>query len=92
MGAMKNFLYRVGQKLVHMGQKKFGQYEHFFRRRGQITSKFNITFFFVTNLMLNIFMVNNFFGKSVFSGETPKNGSMGEQCVITFGPPMCRET
>ncbi len=44
---------------------------------------FNITFF-ITNLMLNIFMLNNFFGKSVFSRETAKNCSGGAQCVITF--------
>ncbi len=34
-------------------------------------SIFNITF--VTDLMLNIFMLNNFFRKSVFYGGTVKN-------------------
>ncbi len=32
-------------------------------------------------------MLNNFFGKSVFSGETAINCSGRAQCVITFGPP-----
>ncbi len=32
--------------------------------------------FFVTNLMLNIFMLNNFFGKLLFSEETAKNRSV----------------
>ncbi len=41
--------------------------------------------------MLNIFMLTNFFKKSVFSEETAKNCSrgahFGDLCVITFGPP-----
>ncbi len=36
------------------------------------SSKINVTFF-ITNLMLNIFMLNNCFRKSVFSEETAKN-------------------
>ncbi len=80
----------VGQKLVHMGQNNFGAHEHFFRR-GHLTPKFTLTFF-VTNLMLNIFMLNNFFGKSVFSKEIAKNCCRGAQCVITFGPPVCLKT
>ncbi len=83
MDAIKNFLYTVGQN--------FGPHGHFFKRSGHLTPNFNITFFII-NLMLNIFMFNNFFGKSVFSGVTAKNSSRGAQCVITFGPPMCLET
>ncbi len=54
----------------------------FFRRRGDLTPKFNITFF-ITNLMLNIFKLKNFFGKSLFFGETAKNYSGGR------GGPTC---
>ncbi len=63
----------------------FGAHEHFFRRRGRLMPKLNITFF-ITNLMLNIFMLNNFYGATVkkYSGEA--------QCIITFGFPMCLET
>ncbi len=50
----------------------------FFWRRGHLTPKINIPFF-ITNLMLNIFAVNNFFRKSVFSEETAKNCSEGTQ-------------
>ncbi len=68
-----------------------GGHKHIILRRGHRTPKFNVTFF-NTNLMLNIFMLNNFFGKSVFFGEIAKNCSGGAQCIITFGPPMCLET
>ncbi len=40
----------------------------FIRKRGYLTPKINITFFII-NLILNIFIVNNFFGESVFSEE-----------------------
>ncbi len=88
MGAIKNFLYTVGQKLVHISQKNIWGHKHFFKRRGHLTAIFNVAFC-ITNLMLNIFMLNNFFGKSVFFGGTAKNCSGGAQCVITFGPPKC---
>ncbi len=61
-----------------------------FFRRGHLTSKINITFF-IANLMLNIFMSNNFFGKSVFSEKTAENCSgepnWGRPSEIAFGPP-----
>ncbi len=42
-----------------------------FRRRSNLSPKINITFF-MTNLMLDIFLLNNFCVKSVFSEETEK--------------------
>ncbi len=81
-----------GTKVSTYGLKKmFGNMSIFFRRMGHLTLKFNITFI-IPNLMLNIFMLNNFFGTSVFFGETAKNCSWGVQCVITFDPPMYLET
>ncbi len=57
----------------------FGKHEHFFRRRGHLTPKFNITFF-ITNLMLNIFMLNNFFLENqYFLGKIAKNFPVGAQ-------------
>ncbi len=79
-------IHKVGQKLLHTGLKHFGETRTFFRRKSRLTPKINITFF-VTNLMLNIFMLNNFFGKSVFSEETAINCSEGAQ----FGEPMCNK-
>ncbi len=54
--------------------------------------KINITFY-ITNLMLNIFKFNNFFGKTVFSEETRKNCSgelnLGSPSELTSGNPIC---
>ncbi len=52
--------------------------------RGHFTSKNNITFL-ITNLTLDIFMLNNFFVKSVFPEETAKNHSVGTY----LGEPKC---
>ncbi len=51
---------------------------------GHLTPKINITFF-ITNLRLNIFTVNNFFGKPTNSKETAKNCSGGAH----FWSPVC---
>ncbi len=59
-------------------KKNFGGSWAVFRRRGHFMLKMNKTFF-ITNLVLNIFMLNNFFGKSVFSEKTAKNCSEGTQ-------------
>ncbi len=61
---------------IHGPRKCLGDTSIFLGDGIILTPKFNITFF-ITNLMLNIFMLNNFFGKSVFSGETAKNSSGG---------------
>ncbi len=45
------------------GRKHFRGTWPFFRRRGHLTLKMNITCF-IENWLLNIFMLNNFFGKS----------------------------
>ncbi len=71
-------------------QKNFWGAWAFFRRRGHLIPKINVIFF-VTNLMLNIFMLNNFFGKLLFSEETAKNRFLGEPILrnpssLTFGP------
>ncbi len=70
------FVHMVGQKLVHMGQKHVWKTWTFFKRRGHLTPTFNIIF---------IFRLNNFFGKSAFSGETAKNCLQGTH----FGSLMC---
>ncbi len=62
----------MGQKVIHNVQKKFWGTRAFFRRMGHLTSKIN-KIFFITNSRLNIFVLNDFFGKSVFSEETAKN-------------------
>ncbi len=40
--------------------------------------------------MLNIFMLNNFLGKSVFSGVAAKNCSGGDHWLITFNTPYTK--
>ncbi len=67
---------RVGQKLIHIGQKNCGGTGAFFRRRDHLMRKISIIFY-ITNSMLNIFITNNFFVKSIFSEETAKNCSSG---------------
>ncbi len=60
----------TGQKLVHIGQKHFRRHKHFVEKVA-LTPKINTTFF-IANLMLNIFTLNNFFRKSVFSEGTAR--------------------
>ncbi len=70
--------YRLGQKLIHRVQKNFFLWggEHFLRK-GHLMSKINIIFF-IKNLILNIFILNNFFEKSIFSEETKKKTVLGK--------------
>ncbi len=76
--------YKKGQKLVHMAHKIFSQHEHYLEG-GLPTPKNNITFL-ITNLMQNIFRLNNFSEKSVFSEEIAKNCSGGSPSELMFGP------
>ncbi len=57
-------------KVNSQGPKTFLGNVTFFRR-GHFMPKINITFF-IANWMINIFMFNNFYEKSVFSEETAK--------------------
>ncbi len=70
------YLYMVGQKLLQTGLEHFGETRAFFQEKEPSYTK---------NLMLNIFMLNSFFGKSVFSEETAKSCSWGAH----FGKSMC---
>ncbi len=69
-----------------MGQTYVWRTLAFFRRKGHLTPKINITFF-ITNLMINMFVLNKFFEKLVFSGESAQKCYGGAQCVIIFGQP-----
>ncbi len=78
MGPIKKFYTGLAKVSID------GRHGIFIRRRGHLTPKFNITFF-IPNLVLNMFMLNNFFRKSVFFGETAKNCCGGAD----WGSPMC---
>ncbi len=73
MGVIKNFLYRLEQKLVNTGQKNVWGHEHFFRKRSHLMPKFNSYNLFSNKFDAKYFHVKQFFGKSVFSGGTAKN-------------------
>ncbi len=76
----------MGQKLLHTGLRHFeGTWAIF--RRSRFKPKMNITFS-ITNLMLNIFILNNFFVKSVFSEEDTKKTVLGEPKCNNSSPTL----
>ncbi len=65
------------KKVRTHGPKKFWGIRALFRRRGYLRPKINIPYRFYHKFDAKYFHVKNFFGKSVFSGETTKNCSGG---------------
>ncbi len=64
----------------------------FFRRRNHLTPMINIIFF-ITYLMLNIFMLNDFFGKSVFLRKLQKTVLGEPECnkpLAHYFNPRCK--
>ncbi len=64
-------------------QKNFGWNMNIFLGKGG--PKINVVFL-ITNLMLNMFKLNNFFEKSVFSEKIAKNCSEGSLSELNFYP------
>ncbi len=62
MAAIKNFLFQVRQKLIHMAQKNvWGDTSIFLEEEGHLTPKFNILSFFYHKFDAKYFHVKQFF-------------------------------